>query len=274
MKKYTTILVATLLGSTIFALSLASPATAFPHALKFVDVNVHGHEKQILIVIGHTNEPTFGANNGIHDGKHHVEVFLEDGATALPIPGATLNVDKYFFSDLKRFKDAKSANSGQVQTDIALGGVFGDPGHYISRQIQKAGIYGYRLFGTIDYFGEATIQINETVFCSLREGEGDSLTTKFNSPGWFGGYGCTENVKGILFPASNPSVRSTSITSDFGDSITQAGLAVNDPILSYETIDHESQNTLALQALFLGVSGAAVAGFFGIRKFREHSRDQ
>ena len=148
-------------------------------------------------MLGHTNEPTFGVLPGVHDGKHGVEVFLEDAATVLPLTGANLKVDKYYFKSINRFSKATSLEQADtIQKNVVLGGVFGDPGHYLSRQIQQPGIYGYRLYGTIDYFGEGTIPVDLTVFCSSPTGD----TTKFNSENWFGGYGCTDNIKDIYFP--------------------------------------------------------------------------
>lgn len=76
----------------------AIPATvqqAFAHAhveLTLTDEHVAG--KTISLVLGHTNEPTFGAKAGIHDGKHGLEVTLSDGATELPLAGAQLKADK------------------------------------------------------------------------------------------------------------------------------------------------------------------------------------
>ncbi len=63
-------------------------ALAFPHAVTVVappadQVNA----KPIVVVLGHANEPTFGVLPGVHDGKHGVEVFLEDAATVLPLSG-------------------------------------------------------------------------------------------------------------------------------------------------------------------------------------------
>jgi hypothetical protein len=174
-------------------------ALAFPHAVTVVNPPEDSppHVKPVTVVLGHSNEPTFGVLPGVHDGKHGVEVFLEDQATVMPLAGAELTVDKYYFKNFNNFAKATSlAQADSIQKNVALGGVFGDPGHYISRQVQQPGIYGYRLFGTINYFDEGTIPVDLTVFCSNPAGD----TSKFNIGEWFGGYGCTDNIKNIYFP--------------------------------------------------------------------------
>jgi hypothetical protein len=181
---------------------LLSPAYA--HASNIKTLQVQGAvDRQVTIVLGHANEPTYGAKPGITDGKHGVEVFLEDTATGLPITGANLRVDKYYFTDMKAFNNATSVNNAtEIQRNVTLGTVFGDPGHYIARQVQKDGIYGYRLYGTISYFSVGNLDVNSTVFCKSTEGN----TTKFNSPGWSEGFGCTEDIDKILFPQKNNDV--------------------------------------------------------------------
>ena len=198
-KKFMT-LFATVVAVALFAAS--SQAYAFPHALTVITPNTSDpnqqHAKPILVVLGHTNEPSFGRKAGFHDGKHNVEVLLEDQATGLPLAKSSLKVDKYYFKDTKDFNKASSVNKAtQIQTNVPLSGVFGDPGHYTARQVQKDGIYGYRLYGTINYFDVAQVPIDTTVFCKSSSGE----TTKFNSPGWFGGYGCTDKIQDIFFPS-------------------------------------------------------------------------
>lgn len=206
-KKHGLTLIAAIIGTTLLA-STIQPAIAFPHALTVITPDPSDphqeHAKPIFVVLGHTNEPTFGKKFGLHDGKHHVEVFLEDQATALPLAGSSLKVDKYYFKDLKAFNKATSVNDAtKIQRNVALSGVFGDPGHYIARQVQKDGIYGYRLYGTINYFDEAEVPIDTTIFCRMgSEGGSSGDTTKFNSPGWFGGYGCTNKIQDIFFPSS------------------------------------------------------------------------
>lgn len=176
---------------------------AFAHA--HTSLNVTSDDlsgRKIDVVLGHANEPTYGALPGIHDGKHSVEVVLSDNATKLPITGANLTVDKYYFNDIKSFNKAKSpAEADQIQKGVNVTSVFGDPGHYMAEQVQQAGIYGYRLYGTISYYGIASVPIDTTVFCKSDSGN----TTKFNSPGWSGGFGCTKDIRDSAFPQMNNS---------------------------------------------------------------------
>jgi hypothetical protein len=177
-------------------------ALAFPHAITIVNPpdDAPPHVKPVTLVLGHTNEPTFGVLPGVHDGKHGVEVFLEDQATVLPLAGAELAVDKYYFKSINNFAKATSLEQADsIQKNVALEGVFGDTGHYLSRQVQQPGIYGYRVFGNIDYFGEGTIPVDLIIFCSNPASD----TTKFNEGEWFGGYGCTDNIKNIYFPPTS-----------------------------------------------------------------------
>jgi hypothetical protein len=204
-KKYSItsmVLIATL-ALVIAPVSLVPSAEAFPHAGIVINPNPSDPNQQnanpISLFLGHTNEPTFGVREGVHDGKHGVEVFLSDAATELPISGAQLTVDKYYFEDFDSFNAASSPNDADdIQTGVPLPEAFGDKGHYLTRQIQQPGIYGYKLSGTINYYGVAQVPVSTTVFCSLAGHD----TTKFNSPGWFGGFGCTENIEDIYFPST------------------------------------------------------------------------
>lgn len=188
----------------------ALPMQAFGHALNIQSIDVDGvGERGIFIVIGHTNEPTFGAFPGIHDGKHNVEVFLEDLDTALPLAGSSLKIDKFYFEGVDSFNSADSVeDADEKEKNVPLSGVFGDPGHYITRQVTDDGIYGYRLYGTVNYFSVAELEIDTTVFCSAGgEGGGGADLTKFNSDGWFGAYGCHENIENIFFPENLSNVK-------------------------------------------------------------------
>jgi hypothetical protein len=185
-------------------------ALAFPHAVLTLTPDPDEEDQEnanpITVVLGHTDEPTFGVKPGVHEGKHAVEVFLEDEATLLPLTGADLTVDKYYFMNIDRFKEADSLNQADdIEKDVPLDEVFGEAGRYESRQIHQPGIYGYTLSGTINYFDVATVPIDATVFCRF-EGQEDA-TAKFNSEGWMGGYGCTENIQDIFFPTKNTSLK-------------------------------------------------------------------
>ncbi|MEO9364315.1 MAG: hypothetical protein ABI348_10485 [Nitrososphaera sp.] len=178
----------------------ASLQQAFAHAHTEMAVqDEHLEGKSVSMVVGHTSEPTFGAEPGIHDGKHNLEVLLSDAATKLPLTNASLTADKYYFKDIGSFNNASSVqDADQIVKNVTIGAVFGDPWHYMARQVQKAGIYGYHIYGTIDYFGMAKLPIDTTVFCKSDGGN----TTKFNSVGWSGGFGCTADINGIAFPSS------------------------------------------------------------------------
>ena len=198
------IMMAVAVGTIGLLLASSSFVTnAFAHArltLTLATENVN----PISVVIGHTNEPTFGVERGIHDGRHNVEVFLEDAETTLPLTGAQLVIDKYYFRDIASFNNATSINDADaIEKNVTLGGVFDDPGHYMASQVMEPGIYGYNINGTINYFDIAAVPINATIFCTMAsEGEGTTEnTSKFNSEGWDGEYGCTSDINDLYFPA-------------------------------------------------------------------------
>jgi hypothetical protein len=247
----------------------------YAHSLNIQELDVHeAGERQVTIVLGHANEPTYGVKPGIHDGKHGVEVFLEDSATSLPLAGSSLKVDKYYFNGFRTFNRAKSVNDAtEIQKRVTLAEVFGDPGHYIARQVQKDGIYGYRLYGTVNYFAVEELKIDTTVFCSSTDGD----TDKFNSPGWFGGFGCTERIDEILFPTKNSSVNSGQgrvtfeVPATNGATIQQASTTV--PAGSTSNIAVAETSSTATQLLMIaGIPIAAAVGIFGIRSVRHNRR--
>jgi hypothetical protein len=110
---------------TALAIVLSSPTTiqpAFAHADIILPINIGDEEQQgrgIVIVIGHSDEPAYGAKSGIHDGLHGLEVSISDNATGLPIGDAELRADKYYFTDLESFNSATSVeDADQVQEGI------------------------------------------------------------------------------------------------------------------------------------------------------------
>jgi hypothetical protein len=226
----------------------ASTTAAFGHAHITLAPDIE-NVNPITVTLGHTNEPAYGAKPGIHDGKHGLEVSIDDERTAMPLAGAQLRVDKYYFQDIRAFNRATTPlDATEVQLNVTLGGVFGEPGHYLSRQVQKDGIYGYRVYGTIDYFGVAQVPIDTTVFCNAGV---QGNTGKFNSEGWHGSYGCTEKIDNTLFPKSNAAVISASLESGDGE-IQQAAAG---------------ESTLQLLSM-AGISGTAAAAFFGMRRLK------
>src|SRR5215210_8363602 len=122
-------LLSVIITSLTFALS--SPTTtiqpAFAHAETTLPINVDDQAgRSIVVVIGHSNEPAYGAKPGIHDGIHGLEVTLSDNATGLPIDDAQLKADKYYFTDLQSFDNARSVDDAdETQEGIDVGAVFG-----------------------------------------------------------------------------------------------------------------------------------------------------
>ena len=192
MKAYI-IAIATML---VVVLLLAQQAFAHAHTELAVSQGVLANKK-IQVVLGHTTEPTYGARPGIHDGRHNLEVLLSDSATKLPLAGATFKADRYHFKDIQSFNRAKSSlDADSVVKGKVVGAMFGDAGHYVVKQVQKPGIYDYRIYGNVSYFGVASVPIDSTVFCNFDAGN----TTRFNSPGWSGGFGCTQDIRDIASP--------------------------------------------------------------------------
>jgi hypothetical protein len=198
---------------TSLAIVLSSPTTiqpAFAHADIILPVNIGDEEQQgrgVIVVIGHSDEPAYGAKPGIHDGLHGLEVTISDNATGLPIGDAQLRADKYYFTDLESFNSATSVeDADQIQEGIEVGGVFGETGSYLARQLIADGIYGYRLYGNVSYFEVGNVTIDSTIFCSTSDEEGGADTTKFNSPGWSGSFGCPQDIDTIAFPTNNTAI--------------------------------------------------------------------
>lgn len=192
-----------ILGLAIAAVPTLLHQQAFAHAHTELAVkSEHIAGKDVTMVVGHTGEPTYGAQPGIHDGKHNLEVLLSDAATKLPLTGASLKADKYYFKNIQSFNNATSVeDADQVVKNVTIAAVFGDPGHYMARQVMKPGIYGYHIYGNISYFGVADLPVDTTVFCKADNGN----TTKFNSEGWSGGFGCTADIKDSIYPSERMS---------------------------------------------------------------------
>lgn len=188
------------LASIALMLSAGTIQSAAAHGHFTLPVDdPHLQGKQAVLVIGHSAEPAFGVERGVTNGLHNLELSLTDFDTKMPLASAQLKADKYYFKDIEAFNAAASVNDADAnQTGVAVGGIFGQPGFYQARQLVSEGIYGYRIYGTIDYFGEASIPIDVTTFCTSTEGN----TTKFNSQGFSGGYGCVPAVESLAFPAN------------------------------------------------------------------------
>jgi hypothetical protein len=194
---------------TTLTIALSSPTTTvqpvFAHAETTLPINVDDQvgSRSIVVVVGHSNEPAYGAKPGIHDGRHGLEVTLSDNATGLPIGDAQLKADKYFFTDLQSFDNARSVvDADAIQEGVDVRAVFGETGRYEARQVVADGIYGYRIYGNVSYFGVANVPINSTVFCTASDDD-EGNTTRFNSPGWSGSFGCPQDIDSIAFPTNN-----------------------------------------------------------------------
>jgi len=186
---------------------ISSPTTiqpAFAHAETILPINVNDQQDSgIVIVVGHSNEPSYGIKPGIHDGLHGLEVTVSDNATGLPIGDAQLRADRYYFTDLESFNSARSlGDADQIQEEIDIGAVFGENGRYLATQLVADGIYGYRIYGNVSYFGVTNVTIDSTIICSASEEEGGN-SGKFNSPGWSGSFGCPQDIDTIAFPTNN-----------------------------------------------------------------------
>ena len=199
MKQTNYVILGIVAGIALISTVGMQDASAHQLAVLFGDEDTNN----IFFVLGHTNEPAFGADPGIHDGKHNMEIRLSDDATDLDLPQGetTLLFDKYYFKNVKKYNKANSLDDAtQVQTGIPINQAFADPGHYIHRQVIKDGIYGYHVYGEIDYFGAGKLPVDITFFCAA---DGMNDPTKFeNVVGGitFGEFGCPEKIKDIQFP--------------------------------------------------------------------------
>ena len=203
----------TVLPVILSGLMLISTQTqAFGHASQTVTTDIETgdpttpvlQDKKIRIVIGHSDEPTYGKLPGIHTGKHNVEFILSDGDTRAPLTGAELTVDKYYFKNIESFNAATTLDDADyIELDVRLGGVFGEPGLYWARQVVDPGIYVYTIKGTIDFYKVGTYELPEegiTKACRILEDGQDITKDKFDSEGWGGGFGCPISIKDIYFP--------------------------------------------------------------------------
>ena len=159
-----------------------------------------GHDdNKIRIVVGHSNEPAYGVSSN-HDGIHGFEMSVADSDTRLPVPttGSALKLDKYYFKDAAKYNKATSVNDAdQIETNITFGSLFGTPGVYLHRQIVDSGVYGYRVYGTINYYGVETINVDFTAFCDSSE---MNDANKFEVGTWAGSFGCPSSIDSTSFP--------------------------------------------------------------------------
>lgn len=194
----------TIFFATIIMVSLVSTLgfhQAFAH--QRIDVPTGHLSTNVRITVGHTNEPAFGVSKS-HDGLHGLEMSIVDKDTKLPVQGSgtNLKLDKYYFKNIEKYNKSTSINQADVVIkNLPFKSVFGSPGMYLERQIVDTGVYGYRIYGTINYFGVKSIPVDVTAFC-----DDDAMTskTKFETGTWASSFGCPTSIDGITFP-SNPS---------------------------------------------------------------------
>lgn len=145
------------------------------------------------------NPPDNNNNNNGPNGDESFQSFQTmEPPTQETLPPTELFVDKYYFKNIESFENAQSPEDADaIEQNVPLTPVFGQPGLYYDRQIVEEGIYGYTLSGTINYYDVALVPLAPTTkFCTSQEGD----TSKFDSPGWVGSFGCVENIKDIFFP--------------------------------------------------------------------------
>lgn len=191
--KHTTL---SLLGviAAVTLISVIASQEAYAHGSVKIPLTIaNGETRNIQVVLGHTNEPSYGNNPGTWDGVHGVDITVRDADTKLPIKTASLKVDKYFFKNQKKVDKASSPADADVKDfDVPIGAVFGQPGKFLARQMVIDGIYGYRVYGTVTYFDGTNIPVDFTGFCSD--------ASKFNSPGFSGSFGCIQDIEDTKFP--------------------------------------------------------------------------
>lgn len=180
--------------TAVAVISAVNMGQAYAHGTYSQTITMsNGEQRTFQLVVGHTNEPTYGNEPGTHDGKHNVDIRIRDKDTKLPVSGAQLTLDRYYFENIKKVNKASSPDKADdVEKNIPASSVFGTPGSYTVRQLVEPGIYGYHIFGTVKYYDGVSHPVDFTAFCS----DG----AKFNSAGFSGSYGCVEDINDIKFP--------------------------------------------------------------------------
>ena len=179
----------TVTATTIAAVSLGLFAGGMPSADAHQRIPIGDN----FIIIGHTGEPAFGAEDGEWIGKHDVQVFLRD-ADGNPMSDADLKVDKYYFEKVKKYNKADDiTDADAIAREETLSESFRNPGEYINHQVIEDGIYGYNVYGTL---ADGT-EIDVTAFC-LADGMDDP--TKFEEGEALSEFGCPRDIDDIRFP--------------------------------------------------------------------------
>jgi len=193
MKQTTFSLLGVIAAVTLISVVASQDAYAHGHA-NFPLTLPNGDARTITVVLGHTNEPTYANEPGTWNGLHDVDISISDADTKIPISGASLQVDKYYFEDQKSFDKANSVNKADAkELGVTVSYVYGQPGKYLVRQMVAEGIYGYHVYGTVKYFDGQIINVDFTGFCKEA---GD----KFNSGSYSGDFGCVGDINDLKFP--------------------------------------------------------------------------
>ena len=194
--KNTSILMFTAVA-TVMLMTVGLSEDAFAHGRNTQSFDMKdGKERTLSIVLGHTDEPTRAQEDGKWAGEHPVEIFVRDARTNLNISGASLMVDKFFWTD----EAAYNADKDPLETDVRAGGVHGVPGKYQARQIlAEPGYYGYRVHGDVTYFDGTIVPVDFQATC--RDAP-DAMKADFNSASFSGGFGCTTDIDDGKFPTS------------------------------------------------------------------------
>ncbi|MBT8252213.1 MAG: hypothetical protein KJO99_05215, partial [Nitrosopumilus sp.] len=153
--------------ATVMLLSVGLSEQAFAHGGQVFSFTLpNGEHRLITVIMGHNNEPTRAQESGKWSGEHPMELFISDTRTGLNLAEADLKVDKFYYKNDKKYNKAVEKGFVPLETDVEVGGVHGDPGHYFARQIlAKTGIYGYHVTGTVDYFGVKDVPIDVKAIC-------------------------------------------------------------------------------------------------------------
>lgn len=175
----------------------AIAATIAISLIGFSDSMAHQtvYDGDIKIVIGHSNEPSFGHKEGVWLGMHDVNAKVSQND--IPIVNATLSVDKYFFKNAKEFNKSDSLDDAKKESlDNPMSKKYGTDNLYQNRQIVTDGIYVYRVYGEAN--GES---VDVTVSCFDKDMDDPAKFNSFDSG--YKKFGCPENIDDIKFPGEN-----------------------------------------------------------------------
>ena len=184
--------------ATVMLMTVSMSEEAFAHGSINIPFEMKDmKDRELRVVLGHTDEPTRAQETGKWFGEHPVEIFVRDSRTNLNISGASLMVDKFFWADESEFDENHTTPD---EVNVVAGGAHGEPGKYHARQIlAEPGFYGYRVHGEVTYFDGTIVDIDFQALC--RDAPA-SMKTTFNTPEFGGGFGCTTDIDDGKFPSS------------------------------------------------------------------------